>query len=241
MPLLFAPLIGRFGNLLFIYAHARTWAEQNGYELAQYPWVGEQVFNIPEAIRPTDYKPDLVWPENMRQNQQSLIYTKAQVKEWFTFKPDIELRLKVLDKDIPKVLLNVRMGNDYRSAGLVTLSKKCYLDAAIRYGYKENDCAFETDTDPTRLDIFQGDFSASGLCTTWASVPSFYRLMQAPVLFRANSTFSWWAATLGDGEIYAPIIRGLQGGVPDIWCDTFVKGNWPIMAESSNNSDLHLC
>lgn len=241
MPLLFAPLIGRLGNLLFIYAHARAWAEQNGYELAQHPWVGEQIFDIPEAIRPNDYKPDLVWTENMRQNQQSIIYTRAQVRQWFRIRPELELRLRTLDKDIPPVLLNVRMGDDYRGAGLVTLSKECYLDAAKRFGYSESDCGYETDIEPTRLDVFQGDLSSSGLCTSWCGLPSFYRLIHAPVLFRANSTFSWWAATLGNGKVYAPVIKGITGGVKDQTCDEFVEGNWPMMAESANNSDLYLC
>lgn len=239
MKLLSVPMIGRFGNLLFIYAHARAWAEQNGYELCLPPWVGEKVFDIPEAVRPDKFKPDMVWPENMRQNQESLIYTRKQVREWLRFKPEIEERLQPARCNSGTVMLNVRQGQDYRSAGLVTLSNECYVDAARRYGFR-GPFAFETDLNPMRLKSFDGNIDASGLGTTWAGLPSFYRLMTAPVLFRANSTFSWWAATLSHGKVYSPMIRGLKGAVSNVYCDYFVLGNHPVMCECPENSDLHL-
>jgi hypothetical protein len=238
MPLLFTPLIGRFGNLLFIFAHARAWAEQNGYELCLPPWVGEKIFTIPEAVRPDRYKPDLVWPENMRQNQESLIYTRKQVREWFTIRPELSRLMSSTRPDV--VTLNVRRGDDYRSAGLVMISPESYVTAAVRAGYDPSDCILETDTNPTRHPYFTGNIDASGLGTTWVALPSFYRLMTAPVLFRANSTFSWWAATLGHGKVFSPIIRGLQGGTPNTQCEIFVAGNWPVMADNPPNSDLHL-
>ena len=238
MKRLHVPLIGRFGNLLFIYAHARAWCEQNGYELCVYPWVGEKVFTIPGARRP-DASCE-VWPERMYQDQPSLIYTRRQVREWFTFKPEILARLRVLDATEPEIILNVRQGHDYREAGLVTMSKESYVLACIKHGFDVAKARFETDLNPTLLPDFQGNMDASGLGVTWVGMPSFYRLMTAPVLFRANSSFSWWAATLGHGRVFSPIIRGLHGGVPDVRCDNFVEGNWPISADCGANTDLHL-
>lgn len=238
MPLLMPTLTGRLGNLLFQYAHARAWCQQNHYDLCLPPWVGEKVFEIGEAVRPKRFKPDMVWPENMRQNQESLIYTRRQVREWFKFKPWVMDRLKSIS--VPKILLNVREGQDYRDAGLVTISRASYLLAADKFGFNSGDWAWEIDINPTRHPSFNGDFSSSGLGTSWVCIPSFYRLMMAPVLFRANSTFSWWAATLGNGRVFAPVIRGIRGGVPNAQCDTFVEGNWPIMADCPQNSDLHL-
>jgi len=238
MPTSFFPLIGRTGNLLFIYAFARAWCEQNGYELCLDPWIGEKIFQIPTAIRPHYWKVDKVFPEAYYQDQASIIYTRKQVREWFTFKPEILERLESIPK--ADVLLNVRQGEDYRGAGNVILSRKSYRDACVEFGYDDEMAQWESDLEPTRLPDFPGDISASGLNVTMAALPSFYRLMTAQVLFRANSTFSWWAATLGHGKVYSPIIKGLMGGVPDVYCSNFIEGNYPQMTNDPINTDLHL-
>lgn len=238
MKLLSVPLIGRFGNLLFIYAHARAWAEQNGYELCLPTWIGEKVFTIPQAVRPEGRTPDFVWSERMYQDQDSIIYTRKQVREWFKIRPEV---LEQLRPVYPvEVLLDVREGADYLGAGLVSLGVECYADAAIKRGYSPSQTEWELDTHPTRLPYFTGDATAAGLGTTWVSIPAFYRMMTAKVHFRANSTFSWWAATLGNAKVYAPVIRGMRGGVPNQYCDNWVEGNWPVMADNAPNTDLHL-
>lgn len=231
-------MVGRLGNLLFIYAFARAYCEQHGYDLCLPPWIGEKIFKIPRAVSPSCI-PDIVMPEVLYQNQESLIYTRKQVREWFQIKDEWVEKLQPAKTRQP-VLLNVRRGADYLSAGLVCLGTKCYVDAAGRFGYSPNNCDLEVDTHSARLPDFEGDISASGLGTTWVGLPSFYKLMTAPVLFRANSTFSWWAATLSHGDIYSPIIKGLPGGVPDQYAEVFVKGNWPVMADNHPNTDLHL-
>lgn len=238
MPTLFFPMLGRLGNNLFIYAHARAWAEQNGYELCVPPWVGEKIFAIPEAIRPDKHKPDLIWPERMYQDQASLIYTRKQVKEWFQIKPELLDKLSVIPK--PDLLCDLRQGQDYLDAGLVCLSKKCYWDAVASAGYDPGAIEWELDTSPTRLPFFTGDVNSCGLGTSWVSLPAFYRMMSAKVHFRANSTFSWWASTLGNARVFAPIIKGMKGGMPEQYCNNWTIGNWPVMADCPQNSDLHL-
>jgi len=75
---------------------------------------------------------------------------------------------------------------------------------------------------------------------TMSFLPDFYRLMNAPILFRSNSSFSYWAAVLGDNNVvFAPIIEGLEGGrehdrVP------FVVGNRPRISMHDFCTDLHL-
>jgi len=238
----FFHLVGRFGNLLFIYAHARAYCEREGLDLCLPPWIGEMIFDIPLAVRPSgNRKADKVMPEEMHQNQDALIYTCKQVREWFKIRPTVLEQLQPILKDRKPVLLDVRMGDDLVGAGMVSLGRQCYLDAAIRAGYPGHDCEWEIDTSPTRLFThFAGDVNASGLNTTWVSLPAFYRMMTAQVHFRANSTFSWWAATLGDAKVYSPVIRGMQGGVPNQYCANFVEGNWPVMADTHPNTDLHL-
>ncbi len=237
MPLVTMPFTGRLGNLLFQYAYLRAFAEQNGYDLCLPPWIGERVFQIPEAIRPDKYKPDLDLGENLYQNQSSLIYTRNQVKEWFRFKPSVLDKLKNAKCDT-QIILNVREENDYIGAGMVCISRESYIKAMYdRFG-QTGQYDWESDSVPTHLLSFTGNASASGLNTTEVCLPSFYCLMTAPILFRANSTFSWWAATLGNGRVFSPVIEGMKGGVPNQHCDNFVEGNWPRM--SQQHTDLYI-
>jgi len=242
MPLITSPLIGRLGNLLFIYSHLRAYAEQNGYEVSLPPWIGERVFaGVPEAVRPDKYKLDVDLGEDLHQRQSSLIYTRKQVREWFTFNPEVLERLQPA-KCSREFLLNVREGPDYIGAGMVCIAKESYRMACDkRFGtLSKLDWAWERDVAPTWLECFDGDEWASGLGTTEVCLPSFYRLMTAPVLFRANSTFSYWAATLSDGRIFSPVIEGMKGGVPNQHCDNFVEGNWPRMSQLEGFTDLFL-
>ena len=220
---------------MFIYAFARAWCEQNGYELCLDPWIGEKIFQIPEANRTRNA--DKVFPENYYQDQDSLIYTRRQVREWFKLKPEIEERLQpVLNENRKRVLCNARWGVDYVSAGNPIVRAAAYEMACAYFGYSMRDIEWEIDTKPTRLLGFNGDIWGSGQGVTAVALPSFYRLMKAPILFRANSTFSWWAATLGDGKVFSPVVKGMKGEC----CPNFIEGNWPQMTTSPVNTDLFL-
>lgn len=236
----FMHLSGRLGNLLFQYAFARAFCEREGYTLCIPPWVGEKIFNIPLADRTPANKCDKVEIDCMHQDQASLIYTRSQVKQWLRIRPEVLEQLQPITQNRKPVLLSVRRGHDFIGAGLVSLGLRCYVEAAEQRGYGPDDCEWEIDTSPTRLPYFQGDVTASGLNTTWISLPAFYRLMTAKVLFRANSTFDFWAATLGDAEVYSPVIRGMTGGVPDQYCANWVRGNYPAPSANAPNTDLHL-
>ena len=241
MPTLYVPILGRLGNILFQVAHALKWCEQNHHTLCMWPWMGEQVFQIPQCARPNQSKPDVIWGEkNMCQHQKDLNYTRADVKKWFAWKPEVLEKLRKIDTQSHPFVLNVRQASDCLETDLPMLSDECYRQAAQKFGYDANRCHWEKDTNPTRLDDFPGDPDGCGRGTSWCCIPSFYRLQQAPVLFRAASTFSWWAATLGAGRVYSPIIRDIQGGTPNQFCDNFVEGNWPAMTNHPDNSDLHL-
>ena len=239
-PTCFCDLIGRFGNILFIYAHARAYCEQHGYELAIPPNVVEKVFDVPLCNRTPKNQCTVRLEEDTRQRQECLIYTRSQVKEWLRIKPEVLEMLKPITENRKPVLLDIRRGHDYIGAGLVSLGLRCYVEAAEQRGYSAYDCEWEIDTSPTRMDCFTGDVTAAGLGTTWVSLPAFYRMMTAKVHFRANSTFSFWAATLGNAEVYSPVIRGMMGGIPDQHCTNWVQGNWPAPSANHPNTDLHL-
>ena len=130
--------------------------------------------------------------------------------------------------------MRVSYGEDF-----VQLSRECYSRAAARFGFDPSRAAWEINNPGTRLLTFTGDVLAAGLGTTWVSLPAFYRLMTARVHFRAVSTFSWWAATLGNARVFSPVIRGMARNVVHDDCE-FVEGNWPIMSDNAPNTDLNL-
>jgi hypothetical protein len=66
-------------------------------------------------------------------------------------------------------------------------------------------------------------------------VTDFFALLNAEVLFRANSTFSWWAATLGHAQkVYSPVVDGLSGYQTNV---KFIEGNWPRCVSMDSVSD----
>lgn len=237
MPTAYLPIIGRLGNILFQVAHGLAWCEQNGYTLAMHPWVGDRIFTLPQIADARAIKPDLVWGERLLQEQEDIIYTRKQVREWFTFKPQVLQRLSAIRP--VDLLFDVRHGQDILDAGLVHLSIESYARAAHDRGYPVNEAYWEIYPDnPTRLPSFDGDDTSCGLGVSEVSIPAFYRLMTAKVHFRAPSTFSWWAATLGNATVYSPVIRNICGGVTNQHCGEWVHGNWPAAAAS--HSDWHI-
>ena len=67
-----------------------------------------------------------------------------------------------------------------------------------------------------------------GIPSEFSFLPDFVALMQADVILRANSTFSWWAAALSNARVLAPIVGDLCGK-QDV---SFVEGNWPRCAHT---------
>lgn len=225
MKTVYAHLIGRFGNQLFCYAHGRAWAQRHGYQLITDAWIGEKIFQIEPTWRIHPEKCDRVL-SGYFQNQDDIRYTRKDVREWFKFR---EPYMEVARQCSPDELLAHRRVGDYPGYGFVVVSKKSYTDAAKQFGYDPEKLRFITEENPTQWNGFGGDL---------AFLPDFIRLMRARVLFRGNSTFSWWAATLGTAEVYSPVVKGLAGGREQD-CE-FVAGNWPQMANLDFLSDLYI-
>lgn len=212
-------LIGRFGNQLFQYAALRAEAERDGVPFITPPWIGDKLFNLPkyEAQGEVNTLP------GYRQDQASLIYTRRQVRAWFTFRPEIEAQLT--DIHGVRVAAHLRVG-DYLGIGYPVVSQESYTAACAKYGHGEG-MFFVSEENPSE--------PITGL-PEW--LPDFVRLMRAKVLFRGNSSFSWWAATLGDGKVYSPLIDGLGAGVHH--GVEFVTGNHPRFCSLYFVTDLHL-
>jgi hypothetical protein len=186
---------GRFGNQLFQYAYARAFAEQLGAELHTPNWIGRELFmGVDEPIMQSKGDIDLF---DYFQNPEHLaLLSKKKVKEWFKFKnpPKVQKHNVVFHKRRGDLLTQLDQYAVVSDESYIKGAKKFNLD------YKE----------ALILDKEHFDF-----------VTDFYLMMNCNNLFRANSTFSWWAATLGDCEVYSPKVENKTG-----WADVeFVKGN----------------
>jgi hypothetical protein len=226
-----AHLIGRFGNQMFQYAHARKLAEQRGVQLHTNEWAGQKIFQLDDPpINGSDTIQML--PEHYRQDQDSLIYTRADARRWFAWRPEVAEELDAVWPQVPNdlsVTVHWRRG-DYLELGYPVVGFSAILKGIVAHGFGERTVTWVREDSPAMHVAFTGELSF---------VPDFWRLYIAAPLFRANSSFSWWAGTLGDGRVFSPVIDGLQGGVEhdDV---KFVEGNHPRLADLPFITDLHL-
>jgi len=226
---------GRLGNQLHQVSVARALAERSGSTL-EIPdeWEGRTVFqgwdSFPPLKRKLPRMPQEFVPGPEQTNYdldgyfQSAaamsILSRAKLREWFKFKPKIESQVRKIP--YPYCAWHLRLEDyltDPRYSKMFTsVSARSYLRAAT-----------ENQIDLPIL-TFSADWPGS-----WTN--DFILQRDAAVLFRANSTFSWWAGVLGTGRVFSPVVDGQPAGWQD--CD-FVEGNWPKHANMPYLTDLHL-
>lgn len=237
-PALLLNFIGRFGNRLFQYASARARAEREGLEIHCHKWEGQFLFEDCEQPLP-DGAETLVHTghyDGYCQRQEDIDhYSRADCRRWFKLHPDVEAALRA-GPHHESVLAHRRAGTeenrDYTNLGYVVPTMQSYrlaCDTRLGPGVALEFVSEETPTLNRVLPDYVG------------FMPDFYRLMTVHTLFRANSSFSWWAAALNPRmgrRIYSPLVAGLQGGAEHA-CD-FVRGNHPRMADLPGCSDLYL-
>lgn len=199
---------GRFGNQLFQYAFARAYAESIGAELQIPNWHGRNIFkNINEKTMTAPAGISTEFPNGesgidlygyFQQPEHLKLLNKSTLKEWFSFKEDI---------DVPyyDLIFHKRRG-DYLnfSSVFAIVSDKSYEDSATSHGFEIDNAVCLDDSRPDDLLLYD-----------------FRTMMNCQTLFRSNSTFAWWAATLGTCQVYSPVVKNHKGTI-----DTeFVLGN----------------
>lgn len=243
---------GRFGNQLFAYAFAKGYARRHGLELrVPSTWVGRYIFEIPEVASddivyrhtPLDTIPggesEIDLYGYYQYQQAANFYSIRDLAEWFRLKPRwMDLLHTYMEREDPaEVVCHIRAG-DY----LDLTSHFCYVtpisywDAIKEYGYSQH---------PVR---WMSEYNASrepNVPDSIGFLPDFLQLVNTNYLFRSNSTFSWWAATLRTAwvqghtqYVYAPLVKGKFG--PNR-CK-FIRGNHPQMASRDQHtlSDLYV-
>lgn len=222
MTTLNAHLIGRFGNQMFQYAYARALAERLGpdVELRTNSWPGQNIFEGVSGWGEWPMTTDGIrLIDGYRQCQRDLIYTRADAKRWFKLRYDLS--------EWPRSMMPLahRRVGDFAASGHVVVSEKSYLDQAGKMGWIG--LQFVSEETP---------WPDASLPYPWLA--DFLRLMHAPILLRGNSSFSWWAAALGNGVVWSPRIDGLEGG-KEHDC-VFERGNHCKMFDADGFTDLHL-
>lgn len=230
--------LGRFGNCLFSYAFARSYAERNNLELQTDPWIGQRVFGLndppidnPDSLQRVDENTIQEGMTNIlyrsySQQQKCLTYTRKDCLRWFRFSEEIE---NLFLKFNPLYSMAHRRDGDYAPYGYPVVSKESYRQAASQFDVLPPEIITEDSSPYPRL----------GIPEEFRDVLDFYMFTKAAVFFRGNSTYSWWAATLSNAKVFAPIMKGCQGGKEN-HC-FFTEGNWPAFRHDLPFlTDLHL-
>lgn len=233
---------GGFGNQLFTYAFARSYAESVGAEFQSEKWVGSVIFGLNDKQEtcklpktsldyfPTNNKTNIKLNGYYQYEQALSLVKLANVKKWFTIKQDIVNLFPNRFGD-NYIALHVRRG-DYVSkySRIFCLIKDdSYLQACDEFGLDKDKVVWVQERQNTNPIVIDG-YDISYL-------NDFLTLMRAKVLLRGNSTFSWWASTLSGVKTYSPVVGKLTG-----WNDVrFIEGNAEPIIHGDNATEGRPC
>ena len=214
---------GQFGNQLFQYAFARSYAEIVGAQLEVPDWIGRHVFKgladdpYPSRTLPITQVDEFQWGITdidllgYYQHPAALkIVKKESVKKWFQFKDAYLSAAPTLP-----LCAHLRRG-DYiiHEKVFAIVSELSYLRACEKFGFDDRSITWVS-TEHRNAPLDMG--------ITESMLYDFILLMKCKVFLRSNSTFSWWAGELGDSKVYSPLIDS-RTGMQHV---RFVRGNHP--------------
>jgi hypothetical protein len=231
--------LGRWGNQCFQYACARAYARKVGAVLETNRWIGQTLFNLDDPpiskalpqldldMMPTDDRTDFCFYGYFQHKTAFDLYTQSDLRNWFTFRDWVLEEMK--DYGSVPLAAHIRRG-DYVTTfkdSFCTIDEQAYHNAFKFHQWLHLPVTWVREDKPTV-------FKRQGL--EW--LIDFVTLMRAGILFRANSTFSWWAATLGNHDfVYSPVIEGKRGHHTDVH---FTSGNWPRCTDQPNVHDFFI-
>lgn len=226
--------LGRFGNQMFEYAFARGYCEMHDIELHTDPWVGEQLFEIrhprcDQLVRPRDENTLVIGESNVSYRSYSQrqhcadYYSLRQIRSWFRWRMPVFRNLNRIAPEPDVALAHIRRG-DYAGSGYPLVSDKSYFDAFTDARPYLHRLQRVSEDKPMVHPDFTGELA-------W--VPDFFCMSTCQALYRANSSFSFWAGVLGQvhcgTQVFSPIITGKTGGIEHDCA--FQPDNWARIAE----------
>ena len=216
--------MGRFGNQIFQYLFARAYAEKYDAILEIPNWVGQKIFkNVehpkPSVKLPTTKTDQVKWGMvnidlgGYFQRKEFIdILSETKIRSWLQFQDRWEKRFP--KEATFSVVAHLRRG-DYISKfsnEYCEISKESYLRACDKFNIPKKNIRWvseETQIKDPRLD------------DDLQFLPDFFLMVNADVLLRANSTFSFWAGFFNKNEVYSPVVRG-KAGLNTV---EFIEGN----------------
>ena len=223
---------GRFGNQLFQYGFARTYAERLGALLETPNWLGQFLFGLRDAplsrclkvLHETELNG--VDPANWQTNVDLFGYfqnkhtaphlSRRKLREWYSVTDEIR---KMFPKPPePYAVCHIRQG-DYittYNSNFCIIDKVCYERALEKY--------------PPNMPVVWVEENKSvpspNLPHEISWLGDWMTIFNADIVFRGNSTFSWWAATIGHAtKIFSPLVCDSVGHNNTI---EFTPGNHPL-------------
>lgn len=197
-------------------------------------WVGQSIFNLSNPLLDNTLpyaefdeipngKVNIILRGYFQFQEAINFLSKTKLKSWFSIQEKWKQKFKT---HLP-VVAHLRRGDYLDLASIFCLvSEASYLNACKEFHL-----------DVSKLTWIKNDSSKN------QDIPfleDFILLMNASILLRANSSFSWWAGTLGNGRVFSPLVEN-RVGMQDV---SFVEGNWPRMVDGcncrSNITDLYL-
>lgn len=257
LPYLGNPSMGRWGNQLFTLAFSKAYADSIGAVL-EIPenWIGRAIFphfeNYPAISRLLPFMQFHHMPKGetnialtgFYQNQQSLdLWKNKPYKQWFEIRPEImiphnnvwEWFTELQHSAFGEFLLCHRRSGDYIETPYPILSHNSYRDLRNKL-FRGKECLFLGDKENAASTELPQLFDK----TDMSFISDFIYLMLTPVLFRGNSSFSWWSATLSPVKqrVFSPMVQGLSKS--DTEC-IFIEGNHPaFLPYDAHHTDLNL-
>jgi hypothetical protein len=174
-------------------------------------------------------------------------YSKEKmIEEYFKFSEEIlnsDLYKRMEDKQGTYVVAHLRRDDiadaqNFTNCGYSVISKESYYKAFVKFGYDAKAVDWLTDDRtghwgvkaPQYKDNWrypEGSEYFKDIFFAW--FPDFLKLMFAKTIFRANSSFSWWASFFSNAEVYSPRLHTRElfsktGKELDV---EFEKGNHP--------------
>ena len=202
---------GRFGNQLFQYAFARAYAESIGAELVIPPtWIGKEVFkNVKErtGLPPSNFertespggRTNIDLFGYFQKEEHVSLLSRGKIREW------LQPSEKYSGKKGHDLVFHQRRGDYINNSYYAIVSHASYEKAARNFGYDPSIAKIYSDE--TRREADQYD--------------DFFEIVASRAIFRANSTYSFWAGVLTEGKVYSPVVEDRTGWID---CD-FIPGN----------------